>query len=362
MSLISLKLLALPSLLYIESGNMSWLVALVLMTIDVMYVFIILGLMRRCGERTIYDFMKNNLGIVLTKIILFLLMLKFAIIIANISKGLEFFVVENLYKEFNWFVFVIPLMIIVGFMAYKGIRNIARVSELICWAIIIGLVYIGLKALGRADPLAFLPMFHDGVAPLFKCAYTYNVWFGSSTFLLMLCGKVDFNQGKKWKMIVYAILGIAIVQFIYFVFFGLFQITSPTHTFCISDISQFSSGQSSIDELSWLIVSLWIMAQAVQLSLYGYCMEQAMKFLFNIKNSYFTITIVIIYILLWSYIGEKTVHLENIFYSSYSSALAIGVNYVVPIVIWIGYAVKNIPKRKLKSRKNNNEKEVKNNI
>ncbi len=361
MSLISLKLLALPSLLYLESGNMSWFVALVLMIIDVLYVYLIIGLMKKCGERTIYDFMKESLGVVLTKIILVLLTLKFAIIIANISKGLEFFVVENLYKEFNWFVFVIPLMIIVGFMAYKGIRNIARVSELICWGIIIGLVYIGFKALGRAELLSFLPMFHDGVRPIITSAYTYNIWFGSATFLLMLFGKVDFNQGKKWKMLMYTILAIVIVQFLYFVFYGLFQITSPTHNFCISDISQFSSGQTSIDELSWLIVSLWIMAQAVQLALYGYCMEQSIKYIFNIKNSYFTISFVMLYILLWSYIGEKTVHLENVFYSSYTSVLSLTVNYAVPLILLLGYLVKNAPKRKSKERKGKNEK-VKNNI
>ena len=50
MSFISLKLLALPSLLYVDSGNMSWLVALVLMIVDALYVFLILDLMKKCEE------------------------------------------------------------------------------------------------------------------------------------------------------------------------------------------------------------------------------------------------------------------------------------------------------------------------
>ena len=46
MSFISLKLLSLPSFLYIESGNSSWLVALVLMLVDVIYAFIIIDLIK----------------------------------------------------------------------------------------------------------------------------------------------------------------------------------------------------------------------------------------------------------------------------------------------------------------------------
>ena len=42
MSFIALKLLSLPSFLYIESKNSAWLVALVLMLIDALYTFILI--------------------------------------------------------------------------------------------------------------------------------------------------------------------------------------------------------------------------------------------------------------------------------------------------------------------------------
>ena len=167
MSFIALKFLALPSLMYVISGNMSYLVALVLMIVDGLYVFLILDLMKKSGQKNLYEFMRECLGPVLSKIILIVLIIKYALVSANISKGLEFFVVENLYTEFNWVVFVLPLIILVGFMVYKGIRNIARVSEMICWAIVVGVIYIGLKAIAGVDILSYLPMFHDGVLSLF---------------------------------------------------------------------------------------------------------------------------------------------------------------------------------------------------
>lgn len=345
MSFIALKFLALPSLLYLESKNMSMFVSLALMIIDGLYVFVILDLMKKSGEKNIYEFMKNYLGTMLTKIILILLILKYALVVGNISKGLEFFVVENLYSEYSWFVFVLPIMILIGFMVYKGVRNIARVSEMVCWAIVIGLIYIALKALSGIDLLSFLPFFKDGVQPLFNSAYIHLSWFGSATFLFMLFGFVDFRSEKKSKMIKYIIFAILIVQLLYFVFYGLFEITSPTHNYCISDISQFSSTYSAIDELSWLVVSMWIVAQAVQLALYSYCLAQALKFLFDIKGNILPIIIVILYLFMWSFIGENTVRMERIFFSSFASIVTLIAQYILPIILEIVYAIKNKTKR-----------------
>ena len=371
MSFIALKFLALPSLLYLESKNMSMFVSLALMIIDGLYVFVILDLMKKSGEKNIYEFMKNCLGTMLTKIILILLILKYALVVGNISKGLEFFVVENLYSEYSWFVFVLPLMILIGFMVYKGVRNIARVSEMVCWAIVIGLIYIALKALSGIDLLSFLPFFKDGVQPLFNSAYIHLSWFGSATFLFMLFGFVDFRSEKKSKMIKYVIFAILIVQLLYFVFYGLFEITSPTHNYCISDISQFSSTYSAIDELSWLVVSMWIVAQAVQLALYSYCLAQALKFLFDIKGNILPIIMDTLYLFMWSFIGENTVRMERIFFSSFASIVTLIAQYILPIILEIVYAIKNKTKRNKykiervkdeRKEKNRDKKEIEVNI
>lgn len=370
MSFIALKFLALPSLLYIESKNMSMFVSLILMIIDGLYAFVILDLMKKSGEKNIYEFMKNCFGTVATKIVLILLIIKYALVAGNISKGLEFFVVENLYTEFDWFVFVLPLMILVCFMVYKGIRNIARVSEMVCWAIVIGLIYIALKALSGIDILSYLPFLKDGFKPLVDSAWIHLSWFGSATFMFMLFGFVDFREEKKSKMIKYIIFAILIVELLYFVFYGLFEVTSPTHNYCISDISQFSSTYSAIDELSWLVVSMWIVAQAVQLALYSYCLAQAIKFLFDIKNNTLPIIIVVLYIFAWSFIGENTIRMERIFFTPFASIVTFVAQYILPILLEIVYAIKNKKKRakdriervKDEREKNRDKKEINVNI
>jgi len=356
MSFISLKLLTLPSFLYIKSGNMGWFISLVCMIIDGIYAFMLIDLMKKSKFKNINEFMENTLGKPLTKIILVFLLIKFALVVANISKGLEFFVIENFYNNFSWILFVLPLIALCGFMIYKGIRNIARVYEMFVWAIILGCIYIGIKSIPGVDPYVYLPMFKDGVLPLLDAGYTYITWFGSSTFIIMLFGKVDFSDEKKSKMLIYITISILLIQFMYFVFYGLFDTTSPTHTFAVSDISQFSSGRSSIDELSWLVVSLWVIAQALQIALYGYCLMLCLMYLFNIKSKTFSVFIISLYLFLWSYAGTKTINLEQIFFTNFSSIITIITQYVVPFILLIGYLLNKKKQKRLKGVKNESVK------
>ena len=360
LSFIGLKFLVLPSVLYLHSSNASWLVVLVLMIIDGIYALMTIDLMRKNQNKNINEFMKETIGPVLTKIFLIILAIKFFLQVTNIVKGLEFFVTENFYNNFHWILYILPLIALVGFMMYKGLRNIARVQEMFWLAIVIGCLYIAIKSFGDVDPLVYLPMFKDGVMPLIDSGYTHLSWFGSSTFLIAIFGKVDFSTEKKNNCFVYIIFSILLVQLIYFVFYGLFDSTSPTHTFAISDISQFSSSKSIIDELSWLVVSLWVITQSIQIALYGYCLVKVLMFLFNIHSKITMIVLVNLMIFSLAYVGSITINLEQILFTHFASVVTIFSQYVIPLVLFVGYLINSKSKRK-KIKVVKNEK-IENNI
>jgi len=356
MCFISLKLLALPSLLYVESGNMGWFVALVLMIIDGIYAFLILDLIKKNQDRNVFDFMKNTVGTFLAKVFLTLFMIRFGFMLLNISKGLEFFVVENFYTEFKWLIFIIPLLILISFMVYKGLRNIARVSEIMYLPIAVGVLYIALKSISGVDALTFLPMFKDGVMPLVNASYHHMCWFGSSTFLIMLFGHVDFKQENKSKFFFYLVFAVLLIQLMYFVFYGLYETTSPTHTYAISDVSQFISERSSIDALSWLIGAFWIVGQVLQIAIYGYCFCQCFKSIFNVRQQLLPVLVLNVVLFGWSYFGEKTVNLESVFFTEWLNIIMIITSYVIPLLLAIVFWIKNLKPKEVKNEK------VKNNL
>ena len=357
-SFISLKFLVLPSVLYRYSENMSWLITLFLMLIDTVYAFIIISLMRKSNYKNINEFMQNTLGTFLTKICLAILAIQFALQIGNMTKGLEFFVVENFYNNFSWILFSLPLVALVGFMMFKGLRNIARVQEMFYLSIVVGCIYIACKSLNDVDPMVYLPMFKNGINVLFKSGFIHLNWFGSSTFLIVLFGKVDFSNQHKKTTIFYILFAVILVQLLYFVFYGLFDVTSPSHTFAISDISQFSSSKSFIDELSWLVVSLWVVTQSIQIALNGYCLVLVLMFLFKIKSKVVVVIFVDLLILFFGYLGSVTVNLEQIFFSKFASISTLMASYIIPLILWLGYFIKH-KTTKIKVVKNEN---IKNNI
>ena len=359
LSFIALKFLILPSVLYIYSSNTSWFVALVLMIIDGIYALLTIDLMKKNQNKNINDFMKETIGPVLTKLFLLILAVQFFLQILNIVKGLEFFVTENFYNNFHWILYVLPLIALTGFMMYKGLRNIARVQEIFYLSIVVGCLYIALKSLADVDPLAYLPMFKDGFTPLIQSGYHHLSWFGSSTILLAIFGKVDFSTQKRKSAIMYIIFSILLVQLLYFVFYGLFDSISPTHTFAISDISQYSSSKSIIDELSWLVVSLWVVTQSIQISLYGYCLVKVLMYLFHIKSKITMIFIIDIMIFLLSYIGSKTINLEQILFTNFASIITIISQYIIPLILLLGYFIKT---KKLKHKEVENNEKIKNHI
>lgn len=360
MSFISLKFLVLPSVLYIYSANTSWIVVLTLMIIDGIYAILLIDLMQKSNCKNINEFMLKTIGPVLTKVIFTILALQFALQLSNITKGLEFFVTENFYNEFSWILFSLPLAALVGFMIYKGIRNIARVQEMFYLSIVVGCIYIACKSLSDVDPLVYMPFFKDGALPLFQGGFQYLNWFGSSTFLIPLFGKIDFTNSKKRTPILFIIFAILLVQLLYFVFYGLFDSTSPTHTFAIGDISQYSSSKSFIDELSWLVVSLWVVTQSIQIALYGYCLMISLMYLFKIKSRIFWVCVVDLIVLGVGFLGSVTINLEQIFFSNLASITTLVSQYVIPLILLIGY--KTEKRKNLKLSKVVQNEKIKNNI
>ena len=356
LSFIGLKFLVLPSVLYLHSTNASWFVVLVLMIIDGIYALLTIDLMQKNQNKNINEFMKECIGPVLTKIFLFILAIKFFLQVANIVKGLEFFVTENFYNNFHWILYILPLIALTGFMMFKGLRNIARVQEMFWIAIVIGCIYIAIKSFADVDPLVYLPMFKDGFSPLVQSGYTHLSWFGSSTFLIAIFGKVDFSTQKKNNAWIFILFSILLVQLIYFVFYGLFDTISPTHTFAISDISQFSSSKSIIDELSWLVVSLWVVTQSIQIALYGYCLVKVLMFLFNIRSKTTMIIVVDLLIFGLGYIGAETINLEQIFFTHFASIITITSQYIIPLVLLAGYWINNKKTKREKIKAVKNEK------
>lgn len=352
--LVAFKVLSLPGLLYQMAEQSGYLSVLIGMIIDVLMVWVAYRILKKSGNKNLYEFMQQYIGKIGAKIILIGLLIVPILHTALKAKGLEWFLIENLYTEFRWYQFALPMAMIMAYMAYKGLRNIGRVCEIFAWLIIIGVLVIVLKSLGVIDPTFFLPFLSKGVAPVFKGIFKHLVWFGVGGELLLFAGEIDFSQFKKSTAIKYSIIAIVIVQLVFWCFYGAFGVTSPIHDLAISDISQASNANIALDELAWLIVSLWALAQILHLAIYGYVFCKCVNLIFNLKHKILPSILMFILVVAWVYWGEHTIALDKYFTKPILSWLMLIFQYIVPLVLFGLSFIKKKNKSKQSSNKTNN--------
>lgn len=332
--LVAFKVLSLPSLMYQTCKNDGYLAVLIMMVVDAVLLWASLKILKQAKDKNIYDFIKERAGCVAAKIFVIALTLIPLIHLGIKTKGLEWFLVKNLYTKFEWFQFAIPIALITCYMIYKGARNIGRVSEFFVWIIIFGVIVIIIKGFASVDLTFFLPVLSKGIKPIFKAIYDYLAWFGIGGELLLFAGCIDFKKEKKSRVFLYSAVAIILVQLVLWSFYGAYGVMASTHNFAISDISQISNANMALDELSWLIVTVWAIAQILHVGIYGYLFCRGLQLIFNIKKDAIATSILFVLIIVWIFWGEHTIALEKLFLHKSIVWIMIVGQYLVPLIIF----------------------------
>ncbi len=355
--LVAFKVLSLPSLMYQTCKNDGYLAVLLMMIVDALLLWASLTIIKKAKHQNIYDYIKSYTGKFVAKLLVIALTLIPLVHLGIKTKGLEWFLVKNLYTKFEWFQFAIPVALVTCYIIYKGVRNLGRVCEFFVWVIIVGVVIIIIKGFGAVDLTFFLPALSKGITPIFRAIYNYLAWFGVSGELLLFCGCIDFKDEKKSSVIFYSLVAVILVQLVLWSFYGAYGIMASTHNFAISDISQISSSKMALDELSWLIVAVWAVAQILHVAIYGYLFCRGLQVIFNVKNDSVATLILFGLLIVWIFWGEHTVALEKVFLHKSIVFTVIISQYIIPIIVWMFTLIKKNRKKQRTAMQENKVKQ-----
>lgn len=347
--LISSKFLALPSLIFEECKADSWLVFVLIILFDIALLGLIISFLFGAKETSFYEFLKNRFGTFLSKIFCAVFLIVFSIDLFTGITGIQRMLVENFYNEFDWYIYLIPLLSIVAYMTYKGIRNIGRMCEIFVYLIVVGVIFVMIKAMAQFEPTFFLPMMTKGVAPVFKSFFRHISWFGTPVALLFVMGDIDKSNFKKSNIVKWTALASVLIFGLVAIFFGVFKTNAAFHSFAISDLSQVSDFSTALDELSWLVICVWIAGQILQIAIGFYVSVVALKNLSGIKNSWLPILILNIILILYQVLSNETVNIEEFLYSTPTAIIEWSVK--VGLIILIAIANIFYLKRRKKNEK-----------
>ena len=296
MMILGAKFLLLPSVLAQFAGRDAWIAAAVLFVSDFICLLAILRAFAvNKNEMSFTDVLSKTLTGVVAKIILLLYALFF--VYRSIFSYLSVYgLLTTMFSTVtNWPGFVIPVLFVVGYNVFKGIKNIARLTEaMIFFFVIAALLIIVLSATG-VHSLA--PLLADGLAPVGSAMQKGAFWFSDCVFLVFLLAKFkpslkedDAKTRKKGEKALFlsasagfwfaAICTVAFVA----VFISLYGNLAQYGENAIAKVSGFGSGLSSESRLDWLLVMLWLSAVVIKTMVFLYCACAAVRAVIGVRG------------------------------------------------------------------------------
>ena len=292
LSVITLKLLFLPSLLYQDCKNSAWIASLIFFAIEILFLFIFLSISIKFPDMTFQYMLERMFGKVISKVFLFLYIIFFLFKAYLTFHGNFIFLSKNFYDNLNWFIYAIPLLYVAGYVVFSGVKSVVRMAEIFFPIAIFAAAIAIILGLFDVDLTNALPIFDGGVVENLLPVYKYGLWFGDSIVFLIFMGNVKYEKYERLKVILY-VMGICLfVALFIFLFVSMFSNNAVNHKNAISDIVQILPSNSDLGGFGWVLILIWDMALFVYFSILLYAANDLLRSVFYKKFTWVTILIV----------------------------------------------------------------------
>lgn len=280
----AMKLLALPSLLIKTSGNAAWLAVIMMFLIDGSLLLIVFGLMKSFPNLSFKQFLKQCLGSVVTKIILFILGLLFALKVAMLARECYEFFTETAYVDFSWLVYLVPLGMVLGYLSTKEIRALARGGEIFLYFIVFAISVSFLFSIASFDAFSVLPFLPKGFSPVTTSLLDYCFWFGDFLIVFFYMGDVKYEKNSFKKMFVAYASAMAVVLGLTLIHYSLFGSVSINYKTSIVDVTEYIPRITAPGRFTWVIIFLWPIALLFSMVVYQNLSVKCFQDCFNIEK------------------------------------------------------------------------------
>ncbi len=279
------KVINLPSYVARETGRDGWLAYLILFALDAIVLIALLFSVKNNSHKLPAEaLLRHSLGLVPTKILMALYFVFFTVRILDLSVTASDLFSSTLTLQTNWLGFIIPILCYVCFSARKGVKVIARVSDILGLYVILAGVAMTALSLTQVDFSELAPVLNDGFSPVIKSLPRLSFWFADSLFILFLIKDVKPEKHLFRAPLLAFSIGSVMVILLYIVFYCIFGELAQNHNGAIAKIAQFNSALIFKGRLDWLTLIFWMLSVFIKLALMTYCCLSSFDALFNIKT------------------------------------------------------------------------------
>ena len=256
-SIVSLKFIIMPSLVYQISKNNSHISILINLVSDFGSIFTYFWFMKKYPNLSFKTALEKCFGKTIPKILFLLLAFYFFFKAFITLKEIQNYFNRVLFDDFDWIKYIIPSTILLAYLASKPFQTFGRCGELLIYIAIFCIVIILISTNSSANYSELLPILKDGVPPVLKGAFQSTFGFGDYIFMLLFLGKIKQNKNNTKTILTYCILAIIFIYLLYLIFISTFGNLSVNENLAISDISLNLSIPPTVGRLEWLNILFW---------------------------------------------------------------------------------------------------------
>lgn len=260
--------------------------------------------------KSFFDIIKNLIGESVAKLIMFLLGIVFVFKLLIIDYQLEFLLYDAIYSEIDWILFTIPVLLVIAFIAVKGIKTIARCYQIFLPFAISVLVVILFLSFMNANFENILPLF-DHPLPAFMQSLN-NLLIQSSEFIFLFTfmeNVVSKDKHYFLKIITTLLLTFLLVVIFYVLFIAVLGKIAPFAQESLIKMTQFKDNTYGYFKVDAFAAMFWLPIIILQnvFCVYSisYCLNKSLNFRKDI--SCVLVTIMLFVIKLIPQINNQTV-------------------------------------------------------
>lgn len=267
---ISLKLSALPSLMFSYAGNDSYIACLIALIIDVLATFAMIGIILKHPDKTFKELITETYGKFVCTIIYILLTIYFLAKCILVMQELHDYFIATLFEELNPVYFLIVLGLLIFYATFKNYRIIGRTIELIFWPTILALFFTLIFPIEDLQIEKLLPVLEQGPYPIYKAISRTTFAFGDYMIFIPLLGQIKITPNSKKTLYAYAIGTVAFIFIFFVIFVGCFGKYAISQTLALGELPLHNTTPETIGKLEWLTISIWtiiLLTSAILLAL-----------------------------------------------------------------------------------------------
>ena len=234
------KFQRLSGLLAQDFNRSAWIIMLIFLGIDILFCYMLLRVIKRLEDKTIFEVIKEKLGNLGLTLFCLIVSVYYFFKITICYKGIHEFFANTLFDKLSWNYFSILLLIVLVFIIANGLNNMGRLSEVFAYIVLSCVVICLLLGLTTARFERLLPIWDLPIKESFVNSFKYTAWFGDYFMLIFLAGNIKIDK-KLTRNVIYSYLvsGLLVVAS-YVIFYAVNENMAGYQSLALSSITHFS--------------------------------------------------------------------------------------------------------------------------